>query len=794
MPDGTRRYEQSNNFPNELVDLIIAKDPQSGGQELLCIVHSPPDPFPTPSPTGLQSTVWFYCILIFEGAVEQYNYPSPGAQPAPASPDIYTFLTTGGSPGYATSAFYTTTAGWAVLTSANALHTSAAFDPWLAQQILAANTYLQNNGYALPFIEVAIEPPVRSVSFQLTNITAKQIRSGGASPKDTLYGEAAIAVDDNPPQTSTFYFGNKVQSGAVLGLGESQSGAGSGLVATGPQIAIPYQYAIRTPPVPIVDPRSSVSFSYMVVNDGTSANGSSTTAALLSLGKAATGLVGKAVTALAGYLGIPAVGAIAAQQINSLDTSLFIADGCNGLCALQTYFLSGAGIMALDYGTQNGVILTHTQEFNNTIFSDSLLGGASPYDRSGQDFLGAPLCSNPDYIVTSAIIEQDTEIPVPFGKPAASGKAKIVTASPAWPGGSVKPPLTVPVLNTIAGAPTGQTLQTFDTTPTALACCVVPLPTTQPMEQAMLFWPGNDANHAIYQSVSTDGVNWTPGQLAPVGGLQPPQTVGTTATALAACVYTLGKTLIYLFWIPTDGSNVIEFAVSVDGLSWLKGTANPANTSPQTPAVCVFAGKLFMYWTANDPNHALFGSAYTGTLEIGMPSSPTGGPPFPPGGLLSATAAGATPLGTTLNAPAACVFNNKMYLFWVNSGPTGATASLPANAILFSASSDGVSFPAAQRINTTDFSPAAISAVTFENQLFVFWTGNDAAHGIWYSSSWDGQTWAPGQLINTNDSTPLTPAVLVFQRLMTLFWKSNDTANKIFFSSSRPPVCIGAAA
>jgi hypothetical protein len=190
----------------------------------------------------------------------------------------------------------------------------------------------------------------------------------------------------------------------------------------------------------------------------------------------------------------------------------------------------------------------------------------------------------------------------------------------------------------------------------------------------------------------------------------------------------------------------------------------------------------------------LFGSAYTGTLEIGMPSAPGGGAPFPPGALLSATGGGAAPLGTTLAAPAACVFNNKMYLFWINNGPTGVTASLPANAILFSASSDGVSFPAAQRINNIDFAPTTVSACAFENQLFVFWTGNDATHGIWYSSSWDGQIWAPGQLINTTDSTPLAPSVLVFQRLMTLCWKSNDSTNKIFFSSSRPPVCIGAAA
>lgn len=629
-PDGSRHYEQSDNFPNELLDIIQSKDPESGpGSELLCLVFPPPNPLPSPAPTGPETTVWNTCILIFDNNLfVPYTNTLGGGPPTPPE-DIWNQLNASHNffAEKVQSAFYTSTSGWGIITSANALYTNDNFDPWLAQQILSANTYLHDNGYTLPIMDVAIEVPVRNVSFQITSILANKIRSAGLSKGDTVYCEAAITLDTNPPQTSTVYFGNEVRNGTVLGLGGTlfAGSDSSGLVGTGPvgAIQIVPQYAVSTPTIQIVDPRSSVAFSYIVVNNGASGP-LSTTPLVDQLGNAAVNLISKAVDALLGFLGIPAAGAITGPLITGLGTNAFPSSGCDGLCAMDTYYMSGAGVMALDYNNTAGVIFQDkTREYNNRIYSDSFLGGQSPYDPNPQNIVGIPLCQVSDYFVTSAIIEQDTEVAVTYGQPTASGTAQVIVASPAWPQGQAK------------GA---------DTTPQALAACVFLTP--QQINRTFVFWTANDPNHGIWLSSSVDGVNWTRGALAnPPGPVGSSTSVGTTTLPLAACTYEGDLPLmIYIFWIPTDGSNVIQFAVSADGISWWSGLANPSNKSPQPPAACVFNGKLFLYWTANDNSHVLYGSSYAGgTGEDGMPTPPTESLHLGPRGRNSSQSSGPSP-------------------------------------------------------------------------------------------------------------------------------------------------------
>jgi hypothetical protein len=792
-PDGSRHYEQSNYFPNELLDIIQSKDQESGtGSELLCLVFPPPNPYPSPTPIGPQTTVWNSCILIFDNNVfVQYGTPPQ---------DIWNQLNASQNffAEKVLSAFYTSTMGWGIITSANALYTNDSFDPWLAQQMLSANTYLHDNGYNQSIMDVAIEVPVRNVSFRVTSILANKIRSGGFSPGDTIYGQAGIQVDNNPSQLSPeVYFGNEVKNGQVLGLGGTLFAGrdSSGPVATGPVgvMQIVPQYAIATPTVQIVDPRSSVAFSYIVVNNGASGPFSSTPL-VNQLGNAALSLISDAVKALLTFLGIPEAGSITGPLITGLGANIFPSSGCDGLCAMDTFYMSGAGVMALDYGNQGGTIFQLTREYNNTIYPDHLLGGQSPYDPSPQNVFGVALCQTPDYFVSSAIIEQDAEVAVSYGQPTASGTAQVIVASPAWPQGQQKPPYSLGIV--VGGISGFVSPSNYDSTPQALASCVFTTPDT-PINQAFIFWTANanDPNHGIWLSSSVDGVSWTPGTLATPPGLSGSSiSVGTTTLPLAACSYEGEIALmIYLFWIPTDGSNVIQFAVSADGISWWNGLANLSNSSPQPPAACVFNDKLFLYWTSNDNSHVLYGSSYAGgTGGDGMPRAADGiSPPWPAGQELFTVLGPFSPLGTTTSSPAACVFNGQIYLFWTNNVMPGVAPGLGANSILFSSSADGVTFSEASRINGVDITPAAISACVFENQLFLFWKSEDPSNLIYYSSSWDGQTWGNGQVINGIDCTPTAPSALPFQRLISLFWQANNGSQQIYTSASRPPVCIG---
>ena len=131
---------------------------------------------------------------------------------------------------------------------------------------------------------------------------------------------------------------------------------------------------------------------------------------------------------------------------------------------------------------------------------------------------------------------------------------------------------------------------------------------------------------------------------------------------------------------------------------------------------------------------------------------------------------------STPQAPAACVFNNKLYVFW--------KANDASNAIWFSASADGNTWPAGKKINEFDSTPLTPAACVFNNQLYVFWKANNSSNAICFSASSDGNTWPGGKTINGFDSTPLTPSACVFNNQLYVFWKANNSSNAICFSAS----------
>ncbi|HEX3041613.1 MAG TPA: hypothetical protein VHP56_05935 [Solirubrobacterales bacterium] len=141
------------------------------------------------------------------------------------------------------------------------------------------------------------------------------------------------------------------------------------------------------------------------------------------------------------------------------------------------------------------------------------------------------------------------------------------------------------------------------------------------------------------------------------------------------------------------------------------------------------------------------------------------------------------PAGLTINgndstpaAPSAVTFNDKLHLAW--------KANDPSNAIYCSASADGLTWPAGQRINQSDSTPEPPAMATFDGKLYLFWKANDPSNSIHFSASSDGVTWPAGQRINQVDSTPTALAAASFGDKLYLFWKANDPSNSIYFSAS----------
>lgn len=772
LGDGTRQYLKSQYFNVEILNFIQEFDPPSGTSEpasgrseLLCLVFPPPPPLPGPTPQGLQSTVWTSCIVLCDNnnfSTLNINPPTDVVNQLAAIKASANGLTYPVAD-KATNIVYSSATGWMVTTAKDLRYASGSFDPALGALINQLDQDQHEAGYVLSLSDIVIEVPVRNVSFQVQTIDVVTPRSGAFDNSDTLVGQIWIGVDEQPLQIQGMSFGNEVKAGTVLGLGGVQTSnrPQGGLGPIGLPAALPPQYAMSVGPAQISNPRSSLTFGFMLVNNGSQnfpLGGS-----VQNLAKAALGLVGTAVNALGAAIGIPGIGSITTGLISGLGSNAFPSSGCDGLCATETFNLSGGAVMALDYQAQNGLTLQQTLPYNNMVFPDSaFLSGQSPYDPNSNSPLG---CQTSNYKVTSAIFESDSELMLPnaYGPPASSGKTQVLAPSRIWP--------------------PAQTINGTDTTPEPLAACVFP-----PLNLMYLFWTANDTSNKIFYSSSADGVTWPGGQLVEQTGGQPP--IGQTAAALAACAYQNNLSMnIFLFWVANNGSNKIYYAFTRDGQNWgTNGTINSTDTTPQTPTACVFQNRLFLFWTANDSSHFLWFSSYAGDInQGGFPSGPGGiGDPWPPGQRVN------FPCQTT-TSPAACVFNNQLFLFWSNnvSATSIGLTDVPQNSILFVTSADGQNFSNQQILTSVDSTPIALAACVFQRQLFVFWKANDPSNSIYFSSSWDGQTWSNGVKINNVDTTPTPLAACVFQNRISLFWKANDPSNRIFTSASQRPIWIG---
>ena len=82
-------------------------------------------------------------------------------------------------------------------------------------------------------------------------------------------------------------------------------------------------------------------------------------------------------------------------------------------------------------------------------------------------------------------------------------------------------------------------------------------------------------------------------------------------------------------------------------------------------------------------------------------------------------------------------------------------------------------FSVGQTINNVDATPEAPAAWVYQNKLYLFWKANDPGNHIYFTASADGQTCPPGQVVNGVDTTCNTPGPCVFQNKLFLFWKAS---------------------
>ena len=766
--DGCRLYQQSDLFPNEILDIINDLDLDGTRAELLCLAFPPPTNLPPPSPTALLGapppSFWASCIII----CDNNNWQPFGDPPS----DIITALTDQVAENFLLrSVVYSSSTGWLITMADNAYWANGDFDQWLFQQIGQAITNLSNMGLTLS--DVIIEAPVRNYTLQIETIFPKEVRSGSWPNRyDTLLGEASIQVSNQDtltsaspaPATQQMYFGNWIASGTAIG----QNGVWPGLdpntiLPTGPS-GPPPQFAMTAGLIQISDPRASVVFSYIFVNKGSDGL-SGLDSNVQTLAKAAIQLASAGISALFAYLGTPALGSITGAILGEFSSQGF--SNCDGLVAAETITMSGAALMALAYSRVGAefqgqtILARQTAEYSNVTFPDFWDGGGkSPYNGTGN--LG---CTNPDYFITWAIVETDSENPAAYVAPVASDVTQILSTTNAAPG------------NFGFGAwPAGQGINSADSTPAVPAACVF-------LSNLYLFWNANDPSLIIYFSISQDGWSYLPGRAVGAGGV--------TNFPVAACVFEnlVNRTQLYLFWTDAN-SKAIFYSLCRDGQTWLPGSAiNNSDSTSDSPAACVFqpAGsltpQLFLFWKENGPSSRIWFSAYAGGVDDNdLPSGPAGnywpgGQPWPAGRLV-----GGFVSFSSLAAPAACVFQNQLYLFWPDAS---------SHRILFCASSDGQNWPSfGQPINGVDTTPGAVTACVFQNQLYLFWQANVGGNQIFFSSSWDGQTWSDGVLINGTDGTTSGVAACVYQNEILLFWSAGFSPGSIFTSASQQPLLI----
>ena len=204
------------------------------------------------------------------------------------------------------------------------------------------------------------------------------------------------------------------------------------------------------------------------------------------------------------------------------------------------------------------------------------------------------------------------------------------------------------------GWPAGRIINDTDSTPQTPVSCVF-------KDELYVFWKANDSSNRIYFSASPNGTAWPAGRII--------NDTDSTPDVVAAVVF---ENKLYLFWKANDSSNRIYFSASANGTTWPcratyqrerfnagglerprvreqavsllegerfnwlgnriyfsaspNGTGCPAgrvindmDSTPQSPASCVFNKELYVFWKANDSSNRICASARLPAARGGPP-------------------------------------------------------------------------------------------------------------------------------------------------------------------------------
>jgi hypothetical protein len=222
----------------------------------------------------------------------------------------------------------------------------------------------------------------------------------------------------------------------------------------------------------------------------------------------------------------------------------------------------------------------------------------------------------------------------------------------------------------------------------------------------------------------------------------------TTPDTPSPCLF---KNQVYLFWEGTNSH--IYFSASADGQSWPNGAMiNPADTTAENPTACALDGDLFVFWKGGN-------SGIYWTRSDGSGSWPNGV---------------SIPGQLTRSAPAPCVVNDTLYLFY-NASDTGRITYTT-----WSTASGTWSSP--RTINNVDATSTAVAAcVDNNNQIYLFWR-NDSNHQIYFTSG--TTSWPNGKSVNSGEATATAPAACVYQNQIVLFFPSNNSSQYGLWLSS----------
>jgi len=226
-------------------------------------------------------------------------------------------------------------------------------------------------------------------------------------------------------------------------------------------------------------------------------------------------------------------------------------------------------------------------------------------------------------------------------------------------------------------------------------------------DKIYIFWKSNDPSNLIYYSQSLFlfsgrlDTEWS--------GERVINTVDTTAEAVTAVQF---YNSLFIFW--RDELDNIRFSRTLDGTTWESSDSiGTLGKTAKSPFAAVFKEKLYVFWKSNDPSNHIYCSR--SDAAHGLRS---GRAEWAPSTHLINT------FDTTPEAVTAVAFHDGLYVFWKSNDPS--------NRIYWSRSEDGVSWPPGEVLKfhgETYTTPKSPFATVFNDKIYIFWIQKDPVLG-----------------------------------------------------------------